>query len=160
VAPKKAALKEAEAELAVAMEVSVFTLSLSGFHSLPDLLLRRFPHNSIGVEEGARFESCPKFTAKGGKGNEKKTIASLQAFPFPHSSRDSLALVRRNPPFNACHAGYKFIFRVLERVTNFETNMCAVISLLCHVIFAKSVILSVQKFGFGLIRRELAQIAS
>ena len=27
-APKKAALKEAEAELAVAMEVSVFTLSL------------------------------------------------------------------------------------------------------------------------------------
>ena len=28
-APKKAALKEAEAELAVAMEVSVYTLSLS-----------------------------------------------------------------------------------------------------------------------------------
>ena len=45
-APKKAALKEAEAELAVAMEVSVYTLSLSlsGFHSLRDLVLRRFPH--------------------------------------------------------------------------------------------------------------------
>ena len=95
-APKKAALKEAEAELAVAMEVSVFTLSLSfsDFHSLPDLLLRRFPQNSIGVEEGALFKSCPKFTAKGGKGKEKKTIASLRAFPFPPSSRDSLALAR------------------------------------------------------------------
>ena len=49
-APKKAALKEAEAELAVAMEVSVYalplslSLSLSGFHSLRDLALRRFPH--------------------------------------------------------------------------------------------------------------------
>ena len=47
-APKKAALKEAEAELAVAMEVSVcalsLSLSLSGFHSLRDLALRRFPH--------------------------------------------------------------------------------------------------------------------
>ena len=43
-APKKAALKEAEAELAVAMEVSVCALSLSGFHSLRDLALRRFPH--------------------------------------------------------------------------------------------------------------------
>ena len=109
----------------------------------------------MGVEEGARFESCPKFTAKGGKGKEKKTIASLKAFPFPPSSRDSLALARWNPPFNACHAGYKFIFRMFERVKNFETNMCTVISLLCHVVFAKSVILSVQKVGFGLIRREL-----
>ena len=45
-APKKAALKEAEAELAVAMEVSVYTLSLSGFHSLRDLVLRRFPHRA------------------------------------------------------------------------------------------------------------------
>ena len=74
-APKKAALKEAEAELAVAMEVSVFTLSvflsLSDFHSFPDLLLHRFPHNSIGVEERARFECCPIFIGKRGKGNEK-----------------------------------------------------------------------------------------
>lgn len=70
-APKKAALKEAEAELAVAMEVSVFLLLLSGFHSLPDLLLRRFPHNSIGDMERARFEWCPIFKAKRDKGNEK-----------------------------------------------------------------------------------------
>ena len=98
-APKKAALKEAEAELAVAMEVSVYALSLSlslslwfSFTSWPGIA--QISPYSIGVEEGARFESCPKFTAKGGKVKEKKTIASLQAFPFPPSSRDSLALAR------------------------------------------------------------------
>ena len=96
-APKKAALKEAEAELAVAMEVSVYALSLSlslwfSFTSWPGIA--QISPYSTGVEEGARFESCPKFTAKGGKVKEKKTIASLQAFPFPPSSRDSLALAR------------------------------------------------------------------
>lgn len=67
-APKKAALKEAEAELAVAMEVSVFTLSLSGFHSLPYLLLRKFPYNSIGVD----VKAVPSLRRKVVKGTKRK----------------------------------------------------------------------------------------
>lgn len=65
-APKKAALKEAEAELAVAMEVSVYalSLSLSGFHSLRDLALRRFPHIAQELRKARGLKAVPSLRRK------------------------------------------------------------------------------------------------
>ena len=70
-APKKAALKEAEAELAVAMEVSFFHSCSQVFILFLTYCCADFPHNSIGVEKRAHFECCTIFMAKRDKGNEK-----------------------------------------------------------------------------------------
>lgn len=154
VAPKKAALKEAEAELAVAMEVSFFYSCSQVFILSLTCYCADFPMIAQELRRARVLKAVPSLRLKGIKGTKNKQKRRCRRSLFPLLAWFSRSLAPEFP-FNSCHAGFMFIFRTLERVRNLEINVCAVIFLLCHVVFAKSVILSVQKFGFSLIRREL-----